>query len=141
MKKKVFKNIVFITIDCLRADHLHCMGYPKEISPTIDALAKNGVKFTNAFSNAPYTPYSVPSFITSRIPPIGKNVKETIASILKKNGYATAAFAPNPMVFGFDITQGENITRGFDVFDMMLSCKQKYRLFMGGMRQYGKTLN
>ena len=137
MKKKVFKNIVFITIDCLRADHLHCMGYPKEISPTIDALAKNGVKFTNAFSNAPYTPYSVPSFITSRIPPIGKNVKETIASILKKNGYATAAFAPNPMVFGFDITQGESITRGFDTFDMMLSCKQKYRLFMGSMRQYG----
>ena len=56
-------NVILVTIDCLRADHLHCMGYPKEISPTIDALAKNGVKFTNAFSNAPYTPYSVPSLI------------------------------------------------------------------------------
>ena len=31
------KNIILITVDCLRADHLGCMGYKKNITPTIDA--------------------------------------------------------------------------------------------------------
>ena len=40
------KNIILISVDCLRADHLKCMGYLKNISPNIDELAENGMIFT-----------------------------------------------------------------------------------------------
>jgi hypothetical protein len=67
------------------------MGYKKNIISTIDWLAKNGIMFSNAFANGPYTPYSVPSFLASNIPPVPKRM-DNIAQILKSNGYATAAF-------------------------------------------------
>ena len=138
MKNKLTedKNIILITVDCLRADHLHCIGYPKNISPTMDSLAKNGVLFTNAIANAPYTPYSIPSFITSRVPPV-ERFKETISSVLKQNGYATAAFNPNPIVLTSTITSGDRINKGFDTFDLLLSSKNKYDLTIGVIRQWG----
>ncbi|UCF11708.1 MAG: sulfatase [Thermoplasmatales archaeon] len=128
------KNIILITIDCLRADHLHCMGYKKNITPNIDKMAKNGILFTNAFSNAPYTPYSIPSFIVSRIPPIDKEIKETIGLVLKNNGYYTAAFNPNAIIFS-DTFEGCNISNGFDVYDMMLNYRMRFSLIIGCIRQ------
>jgi len=123
------KNLILITVDCLRADHLHCMGYLKNITPTIDALAKNGIMFTGAMANASYTTYSIPSFLTSTLPPVGGNPKETLAGILKKHGYVTAAFNPNPI---FSTTMGgSRSTKGFDTYDIMLSIKKRYRLFVG----------
>ena len=41
----ITKNIILITVDCLRADHLGCMGY-KKITPNLDSLAKNGNFYT-----------------------------------------------------------------------------------------------
>ena len=121
------KNLILITVDCLRADHLHCMSYTKNITPTIDHLAKNGILFTNAMANAPSTPYSIPSFLTSTLPPIEEKPKETIAGILKKYGYSTATFNPNPV---FSTTWGgRNSTKGFDIYDVMLSNKKRYCLF------------
>ena len=128
------KNIILLTIDCLRADHLYCMRYNKEVTPTIDNLAKNGVLFTNAFANAPYTPYSIPSFITSKLPPV-KNFETNIAEVLKKNGYSTAAFNPNPIIFS-DSFQGCDIRDGFDVYDIMLNYKMRFNLVIGGLRAY-----
>lgn len=126
------KNIILITIDCLRADHIHCMGYNKNITPTIDWLAKNGIMFSNAFANGPYTPYSVPSFLTSNIPPIPKRT-DSIAQILRSNGYATAAFVPNPIIFSESIG-GFQVSRDFDLFDLMLSKTKKYRLTIEFLR-------
>ncbi|MBI1984439.1 MAG: sulfatase-like hydrolase/transferase, partial [Acidobacteria bacterium] len=48
-------NIVLITIDTLRADHLSCYGYPFHTSPNIDKLAGEGVRFQNAYSPIPLT--------------------------------------------------------------------------------------
>jgi len=132
-KKKCEKNIILITIDSLRADHLHCMGYKKSITPTIDKLANDGLLFTNAISNAPYTPYSVPSFICSNIPPLRGKIKHTIAYTLKNNGYATAAFNPNTIIFS-DTFEGCNIYNGFDVFDFMLNCSKRFKLTLGFLR-------
>lgn len=121
------KNLILITVDCLRADHLHCMGYAKNITPTIDNLAKNGILFTNTMANASNTSYSVPSFLTSTLPPVENNPKGTIAEILKKHGYATGAFNPNPIL---STTDGHrNSTRGFDIYDLMLSNMKRYYLF------------
>jgi arylsulfatase A-like enzyme len=130
------KNIILISIDCLRADHLKCMGYSKNISPNIDNLAENGMFFTNAFSNAPYTNYSIPSFITSRIPPIGKNFKETIGTILKKANYSTGAINPNPIVLSPSLTESGRIDKGFDYFDLMLNTKKNISVTIGGIRQW-----
>lgn len=44
------RNLILITIDALRADHLSCYGYKEETSPNIDELAKKGLFFTNANS-------------------------------------------------------------------------------------------
>jgi len=62
-------NIILFSVDTLRADHLGCYGYRrKDISPYIDALAKNGVLFENAISQAPWTAPSHMSIFTSLLP-------------------------------------------------------------------------
>jgi arylsulfatase A-like enzyme len=123
------KNVILLTIDSLRADHLHCMGYAKDITPILDGLANDGILFKNAFSNAPYTPYSIPSFICSQIPPMRKRIKNTIGQVLKNNKYSTAAFNPNPMVFS-DTFEGCNINYGFDVYDIMLNYRKRSNLII-----------
>lgn len=59
------KNVILITIDSLRADHLGCLGYPENTTPNLDALAKEGVLFTKAISCGPDTPTSITPLLTS----------------------------------------------------------------------------
>jgi arylsulfatase A-like enzyme len=61
-------NVVLIIVDSLRADHLGCYGHDRDTSPNIDALAKQGVRFTRAFSQAPWTTPSIGSLLTSQYP-------------------------------------------------------------------------
>lgn len=111
------KNVLLITVDALRADHLSCMGYHRNTTPKIDEMAKNGVLFTQAISNGSGTPSAVPPILTSTYPLmyggyeyLSKN-RITIAEILKNNGYATAAFHSNTYLSKF-----YGYGRGFDVF-------------------------
>ncbi len=65
------KNVVIIFVDTLRADRLGFTGYTragKSLTPRLDDFAKQAVVFKNAFSQAPNTPRSVPSFLASRYP-------------------------------------------------------------------------
>jgi len=48
-------NIVLISIDSLRADHLHCYGYNRKTSPFMDSLAAEGVLFKNVYSTTSWT--------------------------------------------------------------------------------------
>jgi arylsulfatase A-like enzyme len=122
------KNLILITVDCLRADHLHCMGYTKKITPTLDNLANNGVLFTNVMANGPNTMLSVPSFLTSTLPPVKINPNETLANILKKHGYATKAYNPNPILYNKKVHK--NSIKGFDSYDMILSnIKRNFIIF------------
>ena len=115
-------NIVLIIVDCLRADHLGCYGYQRNTSPNIDKLAQEGVLFDNAFSQAGYTLASFPSMLTSKTPLShgvwrgGERVLDdnevTLAEVLKKNGYVTAAFTSGGLTsrrFGF--------SQGFDIYE------------------------
>lgn len=61
-------NLIVITIDALRADHLGCYGYSRNTSPFIDSLADEGIIFENAFSNSSYTRESVAVLFTGRLP-------------------------------------------------------------------------
>ncbi|HDN81131.1 MAG TPA: hypothetical protein ENG41_00185, partial [Methanomicrobia archaeon] len=118
------KNVVLLTVDCLRADHMSCYGYKRETTPFIDRLAKKSLFFKNAFSNGPNTRHSVPSFLSSTYPLLflqeingGKFHigRRSVAEILKNNGYATAAVHSNPYIskfYGYD--------RGFDYFNDFL---------------------
>lgn len=100
------RDIVLVTIDALRADHVGAYGYRRPTTPSIDALAARGVRFTHAYCPTPHTSYSVASLMT------GKYVKpllamgaaddgETWPMYLRRYGYRTAAFYP-PAVFFID---------------------------------------
>ncbi len=65
------KNVLIIFVDTLRADRLGVAGYQrdgKSVTPNLDKLAAQSVRFENAFAQAPNTPRSVPSFLASRYP-------------------------------------------------------------------------
>jgi len=116
MKKRNFKNIVLLTVDSLRADHLGCYGYKHPTTPNIDRIAKNGVKFSNCFSNSPTTLTSFRSILTSTYPSLYEdralsNKRTTIAEVLQKNGFETAGFHSNPF-----LSRYYGYHRGFNFF-------------------------
>ena len=116
MEKK--PNVILITIDSLRADHLGFKGYRKDISPNIDKLAQESVNFTNAFANGPFTPNSFPSILTSTYAFDYQGIRKIerprvlISEVFQKQGYITAAFHSNPYLSDFF---GYN--RGWDFFE------------------------
>ncbi len=61
-------NVLWITIDLCRYDHLGCYGYSRAHTPNIDALARQGAIFTQAISQASATRFSIPSMVTGRYP-------------------------------------------------------------------------
>lgn len=112
-------NIILITIDSLRYDHLGCYGYYRDTSPNIDSLATKGAKFLAAISNGGQTPQAFPAILASALPPLEKaearailERNTTLAELLRNAGYRTAAFHSNPHVSRF-----YGYSRGFDVFD------------------------
>ena len=110
-----FKRIILITVDCLRADHV---GYVSgcNLTPNIDKFARDSVVFTRAFSNGPGTNQSFPAILTSTYFLIHGGLRlnpycTTLAEVLGRNGFKTAAFHSNPFlsrILGWD--------RGFDDF-------------------------
>ncbi len=63
-------NLLLVTIDTLRADHLGSYGYPRPTSPAIDALAAAGALFENGWAHAPSTRYSMPAIASGRWPSV-----------------------------------------------------------------------
>jgi arylsulfatase A-like enzyme len=108
-------NLLFISIDTLRADHVSCYGYSRPTTPTIDEIASNGTRFAAARSVAPWTLPSFASMFTGRFPtrhgagasgeirniaakmprPMAADLP-TLAGTLRKSGYRTAAITSNP---------------------------------------------
>ena len=99
-------DVVLVSIDALRADHVGAYGYARPTTPHIDALANEGTLFRRAYCATPHTSYSVTSIMTGKyMRPLlalglGRD-SETLASDLRRYGYRTAAFYP-PAVFFID---------------------------------------
>jgi arylsulfatase A-like enzyme len=99
-------DVLLITIDALRADHVGAYGYKRATTPNIDRLAANGVRFARAYSQAPHTSFSVASMLTGKYFPTlarlapGEN-HDPITTALRTYGLKTAAFYP-PAVFYVD---------------------------------------
>ena len=117
------QSLVLITVDCLRADHVGFLGYPRKTTPVLDELAGSSTVFSNAIVAGAPTYYSFPAIMAPRHPlALGRDVvgiapeEPTIASVLSQSGYATGAFlAANPYLsprFGYDA--------GFDTFNDFL---------------------
>ena len=99
-------DIVVITIDALRADHLSSYGYARPTTPNIDRLAARGARFAHAYCPTPHTSYSVTSMMTGKyMRPLlalgAGDDSETWAGYLRRYGFRTAAFYP-PAVFFID---------------------------------------
>lgn len=101
------KNVILITIDCLRKDHLSCYDYERMTTPYIDYITSRGIKFENAFANGSFTVASFLSILSSAYPldlklqlPLSKDTT-LISEILQKNGIKTAAIHSNPYLSDF----------------------------------------
>jgi len=100
------RDIVLVTIDALRADHVGAYAYARPTTPHIDELARQAVVFEHAYCATPHTSYSVTSMMTGKymrpllLQGTGQD-SDTLATFLRTYGYKTAAFYP-PAVFFID---------------------------------------
>lgn len=113
-------NVLLVSLDTLRPDHLGCYGYPRPTSPNLDRFAAHGIRFSNCRAQATWTLPSHMSLFTSMLPShngvdnLNKVLPEevpTLARLLRDEGYRTAALVNNGQMrahWGF--------SRGFDTW-------------------------
>ena len=115
-------SVLLITIDTLRADHVGCYGDRRVETPAIDGLAAKGIRFENAYAQAPITLPSHAVILTGTYP-MFNGVRDftspglpasipTLAEMLRHKGYRTAAF-----VSSYAVNSMWGLNRGFDVYD------------------------
>src|SRR6476659_4232341 len=111
-------SIIFITVDTARADPLGCLGNRRGLTPNLDAVARQGVVFEKAFSQAPLTPVSHATIFTGTYPQFHTvtdfghplpSLLPSVPEILQKSGYHTAAF-----VGSLILDPKANMAPGFD---------------------------
>jgi len=117
-------NVFLITIDTLRADHVHCYGYKDIRTPALDSLAKDGIRFAHVFTPSPITNTSHTTILTGLLPsshgvtdfavPLS-SLHATWAELLKGNGFHTAAFIGAVILDSHSLAPG--LDRGFDFYD------------------------
>jgi len=117
-------NIFLITIDTLRADHVHCYGYDQIQTPALDSIAKEGIRFAQAFTPSPITNSSHTSILTGLLPsshgvsdfgvPLAP-IHPTLAVLLAARGYHTAAFIGAVILDSKSLAPG--LDRGFEFYD------------------------
>lgn len=122
--RKPAPDVFLITIDTLRADHVACYGYKQIETPALDALAADGIRFTQAFTHSPITNTSHTTILTGLLPSVHgvtdfgvplSAQDPTWAELLKKQGYHTAAFIGAVILDSSTLAPG--LDRGFDFYD------------------------
>jgi choline-sulfatase len=140
-------NVVVVTIDTLRADHLRCYGYREIETPNVDRIAQNGTLFENAVAQTPLTNPSHASMFTGLYPTahlvrgnggfILRPSTTTLATILQQQGWDTAAFISSATlnkVFG--------LNQGFAVYDDQMPKSGKGQEFVADAeRPAGQTVD
>jgi arylsulfatase A-like enzyme len=123
-------NVLLITVDALRADHVGAYGYGRPTTPRLDAFAAKGVIFLDAWAHAPSTRYSVPAILTGRYPsaiatseklhwpPAVLPENRLLSEILKERGLTTALLASYGGSGYFQ--KGWGMFQGFDQVDVSL---------------------
>jgi arylsulfatase A-like enzyme/Flp pilus assembly protein TadD len=124
------RNVVLISIDTCRADHLSCYGFKRATTPHIDAVARDGVVFQQALSPVPITTPAHSSMLTGTYPPThgvrlnnGQRLADsnvTLAESLRQAGYQTAAF-----IGGFPLDPQFGLNQGFDTYNSEFTVKSE----------------
>lgn len=125
-------NVILLSLDTLRADHLGCFGYGRPTSPEIDRFAASATRYTRAFASAPWTLPSHASMFTGKHPfehgartfessekvddNAGPLAAEhlTLAEAFRKAGYRTAAFAANEAF----LARRYRLDQGFEIYEV-----------------------
>lgn len=137
-------NVLLITIDTLRADHLGCYGFSEIATPNIDALAAGGIRFADATAHVPLTLPSHTSIHTGNFPAFhgvhdngGFYVPKsqiTIARLFKEHGFATAAF-----VGAYVLDHIWGLNQGFDTyfdnFDLARDASEEKGISLSGIER------
>ncbi|HYC23216.1 MAG TPA: sulfatase [Candidatus Bathyarchaeia archaeon] len=117
------RNVILVSIDTLRADHLGTYGYERATSPNLDRLARRSVVFDQAVAQAPNTLPSHAALLTSTyyraLPGLSRGQDSrlapgatTLARLLKERGFATGGF-----VDGGFLSRAFGLGQGFDDYD------------------------
>ena len=133
------RNIILISIDTCRADHLSCYGYLQQTTPNIDKVAGHATRFETVVTPTPLTLPAHCSMLTGKIPPvhgvhhnIGYQLAPsniTLAEILKTKGFETAG-----IVSSFALDSTFNINQGFDSYNDEF---RNHNLHAHGPERYG----
>ncbi|MFQ5540429.1 MAG: sulfatase, partial [Candidatus Binatia bacterium] len=162
--KVLVQNILLLTIDTLRADRLGVYGYPKNLTPTMDLLAKEGTLFERTIAQSPWTRPSYGSLLTSLYPSQHeafvvydparggyhadwgdmlydgglRDDAETMAEIFRDRGYTTIALQTN-----WHVSAAHNFDQGFDYFlyEPLFTISLFDRSFLGPYAKYFRALN
>ncbi len=122
-KKEVWNgNILIITLDTTRADHIGSYGYKKGSTPNIDRLANEGIRFENCYSSIPLTLPSHSNIFTGKYS-IGHGVRnngryvlndseKTMAEYLHAEGFNTYA-----VIASFVLQSKFGLDQGFNIYD------------------------
>jgi len=121
-------NVVLITLDTMRQDHLGCYGYARPTSPNLDAFAQSATTYTRAVATSPWTVQTHASLFTGKFPfehgahtfkvtsptpnnvnPLSKSFK-TIAEFFRDEGYETTAYIANAAY----LSERWQLDQGFD---------------------------
>jgi len=116
------RNLVFISLDTTRRDHLTNYGYPRATAPTVDGLARRSTVFENVYAQSTHTSPSHATMFTGVYPHLHgvrfngdrlDHSRVTLAQILLQGGFRTGAF-----ISGYTLrSDASDLNRGFEVYD------------------------
>jgi arylsulfatase A-like enzyme/Tfp pilus assembly protein PilF len=127
-------NVLLVTLDTTRADRIGIYGHTLAKTPNLDALARDGVLFKNAYCQVPLTLPSHVSILTGTYP-VYHHVHNngfyrlnpgmtTVAEVFKQNGFKTSAF-----VASYTVDSNFGVGKGFDVFDDKMAEEEMLKTF------------
>jgi len=138
-------NVILITLDTLRADHLACYGYSDVRTPNLDSLARRGVLFEQAATNSPLTLPAHCSILTGMYPTyhgvrINGNTalneeQTTIAEVLSAQDYQCGAF-----IGAFVLDGRWGLKQGFQHYDDHFDLKKYKHIDLGAVQRPGNEV-
>ena len=144
VSSKDIRHVLLISIDTCRADYLGCYGYPHQITPNVDKIARGGVIFKNVVTAVPLTLPAHCSMLTGTIPPFHEvhdnldykldESNITLAEILKEHGFVTGG-----IISASVLDSQFGINQGFDTFNDRLEKGRTTGLMVE--RRAGQTSN
>jgi arylsulfatase A-like enzyme len=116
------RNVVIISLDTVRRDHLPTYGYARDTAPAVDKLSRTGTVFENAFTQDTNTNPSHTSMFTGVYPHVHGNrangvvlrsEEVTLGQILQREGFRTGAFITGVTL----LARASGLDKGFDVYE------------------------